>query len=79
MALLPIKRPEYLRECNPTAFGRLLGLDRAPKVKTLRRQLTRPCSPPFALRSSVRNFSVRVSTSVHMGRAAAAATRALVQ
>jgi hypothetical protein len=41
MALLRIKRPEQLKERDPAAFGRLLGLDRAPEVKTLRRQLTR--------------------------------------
>jgi len=41
MGLLRIKRPEHLKECDPAAFGRLLGLDRAPEVKTLRRQLTR--------------------------------------
>jgi hypothetical protein len=41
MALLRIKRPEHLKECDPAAFGRLLGLDRAPEAKTLRRRLTR--------------------------------------
>ena len=41
MALLRIGRPEHLKEQDPAAFGRLLGLDRAPEVKTLRRKLTR--------------------------------------
>jgi transposase-like protein len=41
MALLRIKRPEQLKERDPAAFARLLGLDRAPEVKTLRRRLTR--------------------------------------
>lgn len=41
MALLRIKRPEALKEHSPTDLGRLLGLDRAPEVKTLRRKLTR--------------------------------------
>ena len=41
MALLRIQRPEQLKECDPAAFGRLLGLDRAPEVKTVRRKLTR--------------------------------------
>jgi hypothetical protein len=41
MALLRIKRPEHLKEHDPAAFGRLLGLDRAPEVKTLRRRLSR--------------------------------------
>ena len=39
MALLRIKRPEALKEHTPAALGRLLGLDRAPEVKTLRRKL----------------------------------------
>ena len=41
MALLRVKRTEQLKEKDPAAFGRLLGLDRAPEVKTLRRGLTR--------------------------------------
>jgi len=38
MALLRIKRPEALKEHSPDDLGRLLGLDRAPEVKTLRRK-----------------------------------------
>lgn len=41
MALLRIKRPEALKEHAPDDLGRLLGLDRAPEVKTLRRKLSR--------------------------------------
>jgi transposase len=41
MALWRIKRPEGLKEHSPEALGRVLGLDRAPEVKTLRRKLTR--------------------------------------
>ena len=41
MALLRIKRPEGLKEVSPADLGRVLGLDRAPEVKTLRRKLTR--------------------------------------
>jgi len=41
MALLRIKRPEGLKEHAPMEVGRLLGLDRAPEVKTLRRKLSR--------------------------------------
>ena len=41
MALLRIKRPEQLKQWDPAALGRLLGLDRAPEVKTLRRRLTK--------------------------------------
>ena len=40
LALLRIKRPEGLKEHMPADLGRLLGLDRAPEVKTLRRKLT---------------------------------------
>lgn len=39
LALLRIKRPETLKEHDPQDLGRLLGLDRAPEVKTLRRKL----------------------------------------
>jgi hypothetical protein len=39
LALLRIKRPENLKEYSPPALGRVLGLDRAPEVKTLRRKL----------------------------------------
>jgi transposase len=41
MALLRIKRPEGLKEVLPVPFGQVLGLDRAPEVKTLRRKLAR--------------------------------------
>jgi len=41
MGLLRIKRPEGLKEHSPDTLGRLLGLDRAPEVKTLRRKLKR--------------------------------------
>jgi transposase len=44
MALGRIKRPEALKEHDPQTLGRLLGLDRAPEVKTLRRKLTRLAS-----------------------------------
>ena len=41
MALWRIKRPENLKEYSPQSLGRVLGLDRAPEVKTLRRKLAR--------------------------------------
>jgi transposase len=41
MALLRLQRPEQLKERDPAALGRLLGLDRSPEVKTLRRALGR--------------------------------------
>ena len=39
MSLLRIKRPEQLRQHRPPDIGQVLGLDRAPEVKTLRRKL----------------------------------------
>lgn len=39
LALLRIKRPEHIKEHSPQDLGRILGLDRAPEVKTLRRKL----------------------------------------
>ena len=44
MALWRIKRPEGLKEHDPQSLGRVLGLDRAPEVKTIRRKLTRLAS-----------------------------------
>ena len=41
MALLRVKRPEGLKERSPGQLGQVLGLDRAPEVKTLRRKLAR--------------------------------------
>ncbi len=41
ISILRIKRPEGLKEKSPGHLGHLLGLDRAPEVKTLRRKLTR--------------------------------------
>lgn len=39
MAVLRIKTPEKLNSYNPLKIGRLLGLDRSPSVKTLRRKI----------------------------------------
>jgi transposase len=44
MALWRIKRPEGLKEHAPADLGRVLGVDRAPEVKTLRRKLARLAS-----------------------------------
>jgi transposase len=44
LALLRIPRPETLKEYAPTDLGRIVGLDRLPEVKTLRRKLTRLAS-----------------------------------
>jgi len=40
-ALLRIKRPEHWKEYRPEELGAILGLDRAPEVKTVRRKFTR--------------------------------------
>ena len=39
LALLRIPRPETLKEYAPDNLGRIVGLDRLPEVKTLRRKL----------------------------------------
>ncbi len=39
MALCRLKAPESLRYCAPGEWGKLLGLDRIPEVKTLRRKV----------------------------------------
>jgi transposase len=39
--LLRIKRSEQLKEYGPQELGAILGLDRAPEVKTVRRKFTR--------------------------------------
>jgi hypothetical protein len=39
MALLRCKRPEQLKGFDPTALGAVLGLSRAPEMKTLRNKL----------------------------------------
>jgi len=40
-ALLRIKRPEQVKEYQPDRLGQIVGLDRAPEVKTIRRKLCR--------------------------------------
>ena len=44
MALWRVQRPEALKEHDPQTLGRVLGLDRAPEIKTVRRKLTRLAS-----------------------------------
>ncbi len=41
LALLRIPRPEALKEHSPRDLGRIVGLDRMPEVKTLRRKFAR--------------------------------------
>ena len=41
MALRRIKHPENVKGYSPPELGRVLGLDRAPEVKTIRRKLSR--------------------------------------
>jgi transposase len=45
-SLLRLKRPEHLKEYAPPELGQVLGLDRAPEVKTLRRKLHRLADGP---------------------------------
>jgi transposase len=39
-ALLRLNRVEHLQKCCPVTLGRIMGLDRAPEVKTVRRKLS---------------------------------------
>lgn len=39
MAVLRVKSPEEMRKTHPHKLGRLLGLDRAPAIKTIRRKI----------------------------------------
>jgi len=66
MALLRIKRPEQLKEKDPAAFGRLLGLDRAPEVKTLRRRLSRLAAHHCAEQFGAELARVRVDRRGHL-------------
>jgi transposase len=58
MALLRVRTPEQLQGHPPGELGILLGLDRAPEVKTLRRKLTelaaRRHATPFSQRLAER-------------------------
>jgi prepilin-type processing-associated H-X9-DG protein len=65
LALLRIKRPEALKEHSPPALGRVLGLDRAPEVKTLRRKLERLATEGGAERFGRLLAQRRVSTHGH--------------
>ena len=66
MALLRIQRPEHLKERDPGAFGRLLGLDRAPEVKTLRRGLTRLAAHQHAEQLGAELARLRVDRRGHL-------------
>jgi hypothetical protein len=70
MALLRIKRPEHLKERDPAAFGRLLGLDRAPEVKTLRRRLTRLAAHHCAEQLGAETHVVRYARTARVLQAA---------
>jgi hypothetical protein len=66
MALLRIKRPEHLKERDPAAFGRVLGLDRAPEVKTLRRRLARLAAHHCAEQLGAELARLRVAQRGHL-------------
>jgi hypothetical protein len=61
MALSRIRRPESLKEHDPATLGRILGLDRAPEVKTVRRKLTRLASYHQAERLGAELARLRVA------------------
>jgi transposase len=66
MALARIKRPEWLKERDPIVLGRILGLDRAPEVKTVRRKLTRLAGYHQAERLSAKLARLRVEQRGHL-------------
>jgi hypothetical protein len=61
MALWRIQRPESLKQHDPATLGRILGLDRAPEVKTVRRKLTRLASHHQAERLGTELARLRVA------------------
>jgi len=56
LALLRIPRPETIKEYPPRELGRIVGLDRMPEVKTLRRKLSRLASLKAVIDSAVRSL-----------------------
>jgi transposase len=66
MGLLRIQRPEHLKERDPATFGRLLGLDRAPEVKTVRRKLTRLAAQHRAQQLGAELARLRVQQRGHL-------------
>jgi DNA-binding CsgD family transcriptional regulator len=65
MALWRIKRPEALKENDPQRLGRVLGLDRAPEVKTVRRKLTRLASYRKAEQLGAELARLRLRFAIH--------------
>lgn len=65
---------EHLRRDDPVKLGRILGLDRAPEVKTLRRKLTRLASKNHAVewmealgRAPIKSLKLPPKCSMWMG------------
>jgi hypothetical protein len=46
LSLLRLKRPKHLKEYSPSELGRVVGLDRVPEVKTLRRKFDQLAEGP---------------------------------
>jgi len=61
MALLRVKRPEGLKERSPGQLGQVLGLDRAPEVKTVRAKLARFAAQPIRLEYGPKGRRKRLS------------------
>jgi len=59
MALLRVKNPESLKLRSPSEFGHLLGLDRAPEMKTLRRKLRLLTAEPWRAELFLRDLVQR--------------------
>ena len=59
MALLRCKRPEQLKGFDPTALGAVVGLARAPEMKTLRRKVAGLAADEGAVVTLVREMARR--------------------
>ena len=59
LALLRIPRAEMLKEYAPVDLGRIVGLDRVPEVKTLRRKVARLAAGSLALGRALAERRVR--------------------
>ena len=60
LALWRIKRPEHLKEYPPWELGKVLGLERAPEVKTVRRKLAQLAGRGLAREAMVQLAKTRI-------------------
>jgi hypothetical protein len=61
LALWRIRRPENLKEVSPEELGRVLGLERVPEMKTVRRKLAQMAAHGGAAEAMRRLAEVRIA------------------